>query len=133
VPRSGLTRKTPEYVRSHCSRGSGLLLGSLNVDRAVGFHDDVFQPVEAPALEAVGNNCDATVRLLAGDAARVVLAVQQPALPVAGEAVGTIGRLCEDRRALTRRVPPVPVASSWMGSDVEPRCTPLAGRAGPFG
>jgi hypothetical protein len=55
VPRSGLTRKTPEYVRSHCSRGSGLLLGSLNVDRAVGFHDDVFQPVEAPALEAVGN------------------------------------------------------------------------------
>ena len=62
---------------------------------AVGLHHHVVRPVEAFALEAVGDYGEAAVELLPRDPPRVVLAGDQPALQVASEAVGPVGRPLE--------------------------------------
>jgi hypothetical protein len=77
-------------------------IGEIN--RAVGFNDNVVWPIQAASLEAVGNHCDAAVVLLASDAAGFVFAGQQPALQVAGEAIGLVGVLLEYGDALAGRV-----------------------------
>ena len=91
VPRSGVTpidaveREVPLLARQRGAPGVG------EVDRAVGLDDDVVRPVEAAALEAVGDHGEAAVELLPGDAAAVVLAGEQPALEIAGEPVRPVG------------------------------------------
>ena len=69
--------------------------GSVNQIAAVGCADDVVGRVEALAVEAVGQHGDAAVVLGARDAARQVLAGDQPALAVARVAVGVVRRLAE--------------------------------------
>ncbi len=73
------------------------------IDRAIRLDHDVVRPIEPPALEAVGNHGEAAVELAARDAAGVVLAGHEPALQVAREAVGAIGRLEIDGNAFTWR------------------------------
>ena len=79
------------------------------VDAAVGLHHHVVGAVEAAALEAGGHHGDAAVGLGAGHAAAVVLAGDEAALQVAGEAVGAVGGLVVDAGAFTRHVLNAPV------------------------
>ena len=72
------------------------------VDAAVGLHHHVVGAVEAAALEAGGHHGDAAVGLGAGDAAAVVLAGNEPALQVAGQAVGAVGWLVVNAGAPAR-------------------------------
>ena len=79
--------------------------GSVSeIDRAVGLHHHVVGLVEGVALEAVGDHGDAAVGLFAGDPPRQALAGDQPALGIAGQAVGAVGLLLGDGGALPRRV-----------------------------
>ena len=64
-------------------------------DRAVRFHHDIVRRIEPLALEAVADHRDGPVIFGAGDAAREMLAGHQPALAVAGIAVGVVRRLAE--------------------------------------
>ncbi|MNN11123.1 hypothetical protein D3C81_1240670 [compost metagenome] len=64
-------------------------------ERAVGLADDVVGGVEALALVAVCKDRDGPVVLGAGDAARQVLAADQPALLVTAVAIAEVGRLAE--------------------------------------
>ena len=66
-------------------------------DRAVRLHDDVVGGVEPLALIAVGEHHDAAVPMGHGDAARQMLAGDQPALVVDGVAVGIVRALAEHR------------------------------------
>src|SRR6266446_4937744 len=65
-------------------------------DRAVGFHHHVVWRVEPLALVAVADHRDRAVIFGAGDAPRVMLAGDEPALAVAGVAVGVVRWLAED-------------------------------------
>ena len=69
-------------------------------DRVVRLHHDVVRRIETLALETVGEHGDLAVLLGARDAARHrVLAGDEASLPVAGVAVGEIGRAAEHRDA----------------------------------
>src|SRR5262249_3610478 len=74
------------------------------VNAAVGLDHDVVRPVEAPALKTVRDHGNAAVEFLPGDTSRVVLAGDQPALDIAGEPIGPVGRLLEHGDTLPRRV-----------------------------
>ena len=78
--------------------GAGPRVGE--VDAAVGLDHDVIGPVELPPLKAVGDHRDAAVEFLPRDPPGVVLAGDQPALKVAGQPVGPVGRFLEQRHAL---------------------------------
>ena len=65
-------------------------------DRAVGFHHDVVRRVQPLAVEGIHQHRDRAVIFGAGHAAAAMLAGDQPALAVAGVAVGEIRRLAED-------------------------------------
>ena len=71
-------------------------------DRIVGFDDDIVGAGQPLALEAVGQHGDRAVIFGAGQVLRVVLAGDEPALAVAGVAVGIVRRLAEhaDRAGL---------------------------------
>ena len=59
-------------------------------DRTVGFHYDVVRRVQPPTVEAIGEDRDRTVDLGAGNAPPAMLAGDEPALQVAGIAVGVM-------------------------------------------
>ena len=65
-------------------------------DRIVRFHDGVVRRVETLALPLVCEDCDRAVELGAGDAARQMLAGDEPALVVDGVAVRIVGGLPEN-------------------------------------
>ena len=73
-------------------------------DRAVRLHHHVVGRIQPLALIAVGQHGDAAVGLGPGDPPRAMLAGDQPPLPVAGVAVGEVGRAAEDRHAPRQRV-----------------------------
>jgi hypothetical protein len=100
-PGAEIGAESVDEVRSHCSRASGLLLGRSR--SSPGFHDHVVRPVKGAALKAIGERRDVAVRLLAGNARRIVLANGQSALEVARQTVGTISRLGEHRCGLAGR------------------------------
>ena len=95
MPRSGVTPVDAGKGQIPLLRrvGAGPRVGE--VDAAVGLDDDVVGPVELAALKAVGDDGEAAVELQPGDAAAVVLAGDEPALQVAGQTVGAVGRLRE--------------------------------------
>ena len=97
MPRSGVTPINAGECQIPLlgSGGAGPRVGE--VDAAVGFDDDVVRPVEPPALKAVGDDGDAAVELLPGDPPGIVLAGDEPALQVAGQPIGAVGRLLEHR------------------------------------
>src|SRR5436189_6382729 len=59
-------------------------------DRVVGLHHDVVGRIERLAVELVHQHGDRAIIFGAGDAARVVLAGDEAALPVARVAVGEV-------------------------------------------
>src|SRR5207249_4513305 len=75
--------------------GAGPWVGE--VDGAVRFHHDVVGPIEPPTLKAVGDDGDAAVELLASNPPAIMLAGDETALKVAGQAVRPVGRLEEQR------------------------------------
>ena len=79
--------------RSHCCGSRRNVPGIGEIDRAVGLHHHVVGLVEAVALEAVRDHGDAAVGFLARDPPGQAFAGDQPALGIAGEAVGAVGRL----------------------------------------
>src|SRR6185437_3722687 len=64
-------------------------------DRVVGLDDDVVGAGQPLAFEAVGEQRDRAVILGTGQVLGVVLAGDEPTLPVAGVAVGVVRRLAE--------------------------------------
>src|SRR5262249_23589831 len=74
------------------------------VDAAIGLDYHVVGPIEPLPLEAVGDHRDAAVRFLPRHAPALSLAGNDPALEIAGEAVGLVGVLLEHADALPRRV-----------------------------
>jgi len=66
-------------------------------DRIIGFHDDVVRAVEPLALIAIRQDGDRAIMLCPADTPRLMLAGDQPTLPIDGIAVGVIRGLPEDR------------------------------------
>src|SRR5215467_2966498 len=81
------------------------------VDPAVGRADDVVRAVELLAVVVGGHRRNASVGLGAGDLARGVLAGEEPALPVPGEAVGLVAWLAKGGDAVRGR--PSPEMIPW--------------------
>ena len=109
------------------ARGAALRIGEI--DRAVGFHDDIVRPAELFALICSGDDGDAAVRLETRDALRIGLAGDEPALHVARQPVRAVGVLAEHGNALPRRVfdPPciVDVAEEKIAAVVLPPHRPF--------
>src|SRR5262249_59432811 len=74
-------------------------------DRVVGLDDDVMRRVERLAVEPVDERRDGAVVFGARHAPCVMLAGDEPPLPVAGIAVGVIGGLAVDARVARHLVP----------------------------
>src|SRR5262249_59937332 len=74
-------------------------------DRVVGLDDDVMRRVERLAVEPVDERRDGAVVCGARHAPCVMLAGDEPPLPVAGIAVGVIGGLAVDARVARHLVP----------------------------
>jgi hypothetical protein len=65
------------------------------IDSTVRLDDHVVRPVEALALETVGNYCNAAVVLLTDNAASFMLAGEQSTLQIACEPIGLVGLVLE--------------------------------------
>ena len=132
MPRSGVTRYTPEKVRSHCS-GTRTGPGVREVDAAVRLDHHVIGPIEPPSLEAVGDHGDAAVEFLPGDPSAVMLAGEQPALEVAGQPIGAVRRLLDQGHALARHVLHPPVVMNVTEQQIAAFLPPHWSFGGPLG
>ena len=102
---AGLAGRAVDPVDVHVDLGLGLVAFVIaeqaedrigEPDRAVGFHHDVVRRVQPLAVEGVHQHRDRAVIFGADHAASAMLAGDQPALAVAGIAVGEVRRLAED-------------------------------------
>ena len=73
-------------------------MGVGEPDRAVRFDHNIIGRVQGLAVKAVGNHRDGSVKFGPGYAACAMFAGQQPALTVAGVAVGIVRRAAEGRQ-----------------------------------
>ena len=99
-------------------------------DRAVGFHHDIVRRVQPLAVEGIHQHRDRAVIFGADDAAAAMLAGDQPALAVAGIAVGEVRRLAEDadRAGLL-----FPLDDALVGNVAAQQIAPVAEPHRPFG